>query len=82
MNSLESDPAIVLDLDPIERWNVFNRLQDLSIPCQCRCGEPLRVEIASPAVALQVWSVVRRLTLSRDDTVAALEHCWKQVAYR
>lgn len=83
MDILESDSPsslITLDLDPIDRWNVFNRLQELSIPCYCACGKPLQVTIAGPTHALQVWSVVKRLTLSRKATIEMLETCWRQVA--
>lgn len=82
METLESEPQTPLELDPIDRWNVYNRLQELSIPCQCRCGSPLKVAVDSPTAALQVWSVVRRLTTSRTVAIDALENCWNQVAYR
>jgi hypothetical protein len=82
MQTLDSDPQTPLEIDLIERWNVYRRLQELSIPCQCSCGQPLKVEVASPTAALQVWSVIRRFTSSREIAIDALENCWKQVAYR
>jgi len=66
-----------LDLDPLDRWNVFARLQELSVPCECACGQPLRVEATSPTAVLQIWSVVRCATWSREVAVEALETCWK-----
>ena len=82
MDTLHTDPKTALELDPIERWNVFSRLRELSIPCDCGYGQPLQVEVVGPTAALQIWSVVRRLTSSREAAVEALENCWKQVAYR
>lgn len=82
MEISESEAIATLNLDPIARWNVFKRLQELAIPCECALGQPLRVAIASPAAALQVWSVVQHHTRPRAQAIATLEHCWKQVAYR
>jgi hypothetical protein len=82
MTPLAPAPNIPLDLDPIDRWTVYHRLQELSIPCQCCCGEPLKVAIASPTTVLQVWGVIRRVTSSREAAIAALETCWNQVTYR
>jgi hypothetical protein len=82
MDALKTEPKTALELDPIERWNVFNRLQELSIACECVYGQPLQVEVTGPTTVLQVWSVVRRLTSSREAAIDALENCWKQVAYR
>ncbi|MEL6398823.1 MAG: Asr1405/Asl0597 family protein [Cyanobacteria bacterium J06626_4] len=78
MHTLDSDATILHNLDPIDRWNVFHRLQELSVPCHCTAGQPLTVTIDSPATALQVWSVIRRLTLSRSAAIASLETCWRQ----
>ncbi|WP_442951414.1 Asr1405/Asl0597 family protein [Oscillatoria sp. CS-180] len=85
MDTLETDlpsQTITLELDPIERWNAFARLKELSITCHCSCGQPLQVVVESPTAALQVWSIVRRLTLSRDRTVELLENCWRHVTDR
>lgn len=68
-----------LDLDPVDRWNVFARLQELSVPCECACGQPLRVDAVSPTAVAQIWSVVRCVTGSREAAVEALENCWKMV---
>lgn len=82
IDTVETDATTVLELDSIARWDVYNRLQELSIPCQCACGQPLRIDVKNPAMALQVWSVVRRLTQPRAKKIAALENCWKKPAYR
>ncbi|MGF1536851.1 MAG: Asr1405/Asl0597 family protein [Elainellaceae cyanobacterium] len=78
MNNADIDSAATLDLNPIERWSVFLRLQELSIPCQCGYNRPLRVDVNTAAAVVQVWSVVQRLVKSRNDLTAHLEQCWKQ----
>lgn len=78
MDTVEIDSLITLDIDAIARWNVFHRLQELSIPCHCTCGQPLQVSITTAATALQVWSVVRQFTASRDLAVDHLNRCWKE----
>ncbi len=76
MDTTLPDPKVALDLDPVDRWQVFARLQDLSVPCECTCHHPLRVEATSPTAVLQIWSVVRSTTLPRHSMIAALENCW------
>lgn len=76
MDKLLPEQKTSLALDPVDRWNVFTRLQELSVPCECACGQPLRVDAASPTAVLQIWSVVRSATLPRDAAIAALETCW------
>lgn len=65
-------------LDHISRWNVYNRLQELSIPCECRCGSPLQVEVVTATDAIQLWSVIQRFTCSKQITVDHLERCWQR----
>lgn len=81
MEMTESGRNISLELDPLDRWNAFNRLQELSVPCHCACGKPLSVEVTTPTAALQVWSVVRRLTQGRQEAIEILENCWRQVVH-
>ncbi|NEQ43713.1 MAG: hypothetical protein F6K00_09215 [Leptolyngbya sp. SIOISBB] len=71
-----SDSKVALDLDPIDRWSIFARLQDLSVPCECVSGQPLQVSAASPTAVLHIWTVVRRTQLSRAAAIATLETCW------
>lgn len=74
--TLPDDPQIALDLDPVDRWSIFSRLQELSVPCECGCNRPLKVAATSPTAVLQIWSAVRSTTLSRDAAIATLETCW------
>lgn len=78
MDTIETDSLVRLEVDRVERWNVFNRLKELSIPCQCACDKPLQVKIETVTAAIQVWSVVQRLTLPRDASIEYLERCWRR----
>jgi hypothetical protein len=82
MAPLDPELRITLDLDSIDRWAAFARLQELSIDCACNCGQPLQVTVTTPAAAIQIWSVARSITASREAAIASLEHCWNQVAFR
>ena len=76
MSTPDVPPIATLELDCIERWSVFRRLKELSIPCQCSCGQPLKVKINTVATAIQVWSVTQQCLSPRSTLVARLERCW------
>ena len=61
-----------------ERWEIYRRLQELQIACQCSPSQPLQVQVPSPTAAVQVWSVVKQLTNSRYDLLNWLHRCWQQ----
>jgi hypothetical protein len=67
----------VVEVAPSERWQVYRRLQELGIPCRCRTNQPLSVQIDDVAAGIQLWSVVRHLTVPRRDLATWLEHCWR-----
>lgn len=73
-------PALTLplDLERVATWEVYRRLQDLSIPCQCRVHQPLRASAATPLALAQIWSVVRTQTAPKADLIAHLSRCWQQ----
>jgi hypothetical protein len=66
-----------IDIDAIDRWNVYHRLQQLSIPCWCQSGQPLQVRVNSVASAVQLWGVIRRVTASRPECIHWLHRCWQ-----
>ncbi|MEO0968766.1 MAG: Asr1405/Asl0597 family protein [Cyanobacteria bacterium J06639_18] len=66
----------VVKVNRIDRWQVYRRLQELEIPCQCQTNQELTVEISNIATAVQVWSVVRQLNAERQDLIEILEECW------
>lgn len=66
-----------INLKQLERWEVYQRLRDLEIPCQCSCHEPLEVELNSPLMVWQFWNVMRRVFSSRKTLAHYLEQCWQ-----
>lgn len=76
--NLELQPQQVVEINSTDRWQVYHRLQDLSIPCQCGVNQPLRVEINDSITAVQVWSVCQQLTASRNYLITWLQRCWQQ----
>ncbi|GAB1538022.1 hypothetical protein NUACC21_06780 [Scytonema sp. NUACC21] len=70
-----------LEVNWADRWQIYHRLQELDIPCCCETNQPLTVEISNVTDAIQVWSVVRQFTNSRQDLICALKKCW-QARYR
>lgn len=66
-------------VDRVQRWQVYQRLQDLGIPCNCGYNRPLRVTVATATAAIQVWSVVLQWQTGGQSTLAHLERCWAQV---
>ncbi len=66
----------VVEVSRTDRWQVYRRLQELEIPCQCQTNQALTVEIGSIAAAIQLWSVVRQLNTERQDLIEVLERCW------
>ncbi|MEM1367328.1 MAG: Asr1405/Asl0597 family protein [Cyanobacteria bacterium P01_H01_bin.15] len=69
--------SIAINIDRINAWTVFFRLQQLGIDCHYGQNKPLVVEIISPSEVLQVWSVIQQITASRHDNLSRLERCWK-----
>jgi len=44
----------MIEVNWADRWQVYQRLQELAIPCWCT-DQPLRVEITDVAAAVQLW---------------------------
>lgn len=59
------------------RWQVYFRLQELNIPCQCSLYQPLQAKTDHAVEAIQLWSVVRSFTLSSHELVHWLNRCWQ-----
>ena len=66
----------VVNVGWLDRWTVYQRLQELEIPCFCTTNQPLTVEISNPMALVQLWSVIRHVSASRQEMVAVLEKCW------
>lgn len=79
MKSFSSETEIkqIVEVNWADRWQVYQRLQELDIPCWCEANQPLRVEVGNPMAAVQLWSVMRQLTAPRQDLIGTLEHSWR-----
>ncbi|WP_392530250.1 Asr1405/Asl0597 family protein [Nostoc sp. C117] len=75
--SSEIENKHVVEVNWADRWQVYQRLKELDIPCSCASNQPLQVEISSATAVVQLWSVIRRFSASRQDQIWTLESCWK-----
>lgn len=60
-----------------DRWQVYRRLQELGIPCSCEVEQPLRVQIKNTNQAVQLSSVLKQFTASRQELLDSLERSWQ-----
>ncbi|NEP02019.1 MAG: hypothetical protein F6K58_25850 [Symploca sp. SIO2E9] len=79
MSQSSSQPQAtqVIEITASDRWQVYRRLQELDITCSYRTNQPLSYQVNEVTAAIQVWSVVRQLKLSRCEIAAWLEKCWQ-----
>ncbi|MEL7054269.1 MAG: Asr1405/Asl0597 family protein [Cyanobacteria bacterium J06634_6] len=63
-----------------DRWQVFHRLQALDIDCQCGGFKPLKVSLKTPTEALQLWSIVRRVSAPRQVLIDSIQQSWQAPA--
>lgn len=73
----QTQQTYVVEVNWLDRWQVYQRLQELDIPCWCEANEPLKVEITSPLAAIQLWSVMQQLTASRQALISLLKLNWQ-----
>jgi hypothetical protein len=74
---MKPEQFFTLGINWVDRWSVYQRLQQLHIDCQCGCNQPLEVKFNSPTEILQMWSVIRQQTACRNELIAWLEYCWQ-----
>ena len=74
---LVSESSETINVARQDRWQVYQRLQELDIACSCTLEQPLQTQIHSPADVLQVWSVIQQITAPRQELVSWLKRCWK-----
>ncbi len=67
----------VVEVNWADRWQVYHRLQELAIPCECEMSQPLRVNINDSITAIQVWSVCQQLLAPRNNLISWLQRCWQ-----
>ncbi|MGK7887738.1 MAG: Asr1405/Asl0597 family protein [Leptolyngbyaceae cyanobacterium] len=68
----------ITQINSVDRWSMYHRLQELAIPCSCVTGQPLKVQVDNPAIALQLWGVAKQFNAPRQDKIAWLNNCWQQ----
>ena len=60
-----------------DRWQVYHRLQSLDIDCCCSGFKPLTGSLRTPTEALQLWSIVRRVSEPKHVLVELLQQSWQ-----
>lgn len=70
-----------IDIEQTNRQKVYERLQQLEIPCSWGDGEPLQVRVENPVAALQVWSVLQQYAPSDAAVRQRLKRCWQMFGY-
>jgi hypothetical protein len=75
-SNLQEAAYTLVEVDRLARWDIYLRLQELAIPCKCKWGEPLRVQVDSAISALQLWCVVQSVTATKGSQINHLERCW------
>lgn len=73
-------PLTFKQVNQADRWQVYQRLQELDIACECYINQPLKVDIHSPTAAIQLQSVIKQFTADRQSLVEWLECCWQRDA--
>ncbi len=76
-DKLPSEAEKIFPLSAWDPWQVYHRLQDLNIECQCSLHQPLRVRIDASAQLLQLWIVLRQVEASRGCLIPWLETSWQ-----
>lgn len=74
----KSEGGQIVEISGSDRWQVYRRLQELSIPCKCGSNQPLIAQIDDVTAAIQLWSVVRQITLRRCEQASWIERCWRR----
>ncbi|NEQ86315.1 MAG: hypothetical protein F6K26_41470 [Moorea sp. SIO2I5] len=73
----ESEASQVIEIKWGDRWQVYRRLQELEIPCHCQTNQPLKAQIDNVTALIQIWSILRQLTLPRQELISWLDDCWR-----
>ena len=76
LTNVSTQPKQVIEVDQCDRWIVYHRLQELNIPCSCEAHKPLQAEASSPTAMVQLWSVTKQYSASREELIDWLKGCW------
>jgi hypothetical protein len=66
----------VLHIPLSDRWQIYHRLQELTINCSCPADGSLRVQVNNLLEAVLIRSTVMQFLASRHELVDWLERCW------
>jgi hypothetical protein len=72
-----SATALQLEVDRVDRWFIYHRLQELMIPSWSLADGSLWVEANHAATAALIWLVVQQCLQPRSTLVDWLERCWQ-----
>ena len=75
-SSLNSFVGQVVKVSRCDRWQAYQRLQELEIHCWCAEDGTLSVEVQTVGQALQLRSVIQQLSASRSELIDWLDLCW------
>lgn len=82
LTNAEAKISQIVRVSQMDRWLVYQRLQQLEIPCQCFSNKPLQVEISNTKEAIQLWSAVKQITSSRSELIDWIDSCWQINFYK
>lgn len=74
-NAQNTSPE-VLEVNAALRWQIFSRLQELNIACECAGYKPLKVDYSNVLDVIQIWSVVKQFSAPKNELVSFLNKCW------
>ncbi|NEO28051.1 MAG: hypothetical protein F6K03_14500 [Kamptonema sp. SIO4C4] len=77
MNVQRDRASTVVEITSEQRWSIYQRLQELGLPCHCQAYQPLQVELSDTHAILQFWQVCRHLYASLPELRHWLESCWQ-----
>jgi hypothetical protein len=67
----------IISVHRMHKWDVYHRLKALDIDCHCQTDRPLSIELNTTQTAIQVWSIIKHLTASRQESIDWLNRCWQ-----
>lgn len=76
-SELDSEQRHIVEVSWLDRWQVYQRLQELEITCWCAIDRPLRVQLDSALQVAQLESVLRQYRYSRRELQVWLDSCWE-----
>jgi len=78
--SVAPDWGQVVSVPRCDRWSIYQRLQELNIPCACPTDGTLRVDVNHATALVLARSAIRQFMTSRADDIDWLDRCWETPA--